>query len=108
MNPNFKNVAAVVLGGAAFIFTSNPALASKDLARAKNCLACHSVDNQVVGPAFKEVAAKYAGKEDAPAALNKKIREGGGGVWGAMPMPPNPQVSDAEAQTLVKWILGFK
>ena len=79
MNPNFKNLAAVVLGGAAFIFTSNPALASKDLARAKNCLACHSVDNQVVGPAYKDVAAKYAGREDAPATLIKKIREGGVG-----------------------------
>jgi cytochrome c len=108
MNLNVKNVALMALVGAAFVFSANPALASKELARAKNCLACHSVDNQVVGPAYKDVAAKYAGREDAPATLIKKIREGGVGVWGAMPMPPNPQVSDAEAQTLVKWILGFK
>ena len=62
----------------------------------------------MVGPAYKDVAAKYAGREDAPATLIKKILEGGVGVWGAMPMPLNSQVSDAEAQTLVKWILGLR
>jgi len=108
MNPNIKNTAAAVLVAAIFVFSSNPASASKDLARAKNCRACHSVDNQVVGPAYKEVAAKYVGKEDAPAVLTKKIREGGSGVWGTTPMPPNSQVNEAEAQTLAKWILGLK
>jgi len=108
MNLSIKSAAAAALVGTIFAFNGNPALASKDLARAKKCLACHSVDNQVVGPAYKEVAAKYAGKDDAPPALIKKIREGGVGVWGTIPMPPNPQVSDAEAQTLLKWILGLK
>ncbi len=108
MNPNIKSTAAAALVAAIFVFSSNPASASKDLARSKNCLACHSVDNQVLGPAYKEVATKYAGNEDAPAALTKKIREGGAGVWGTTPMPPNTQVNEAEAQTLVKWILGLK
>ena len=85
-----------------------PVMASKELAQAKNCLACHSVDNKVVGPAFKEVAAKYAGDKGAAATLATKIIAGGGGVWGAIPMPANPQVKDAEAKKLVAWILGLK
>jgi cytochrome c len=87
---------------------ATPAMASKELAQAKNCLACHSVDNKVVGPAFKEVAAKYAGDKGAAATLANKIIAGGGGVWGAIPMPANPQVKDAEAKKLVAWILGLK
>ena len=93
---------------ASLFFLNAPAFANKDLARSKNCLSCHSVDNQVVGPAYKEVAAKYAGRDDAPAVLTKKVREGGSGTWGSIPMPPNPQVSEAEASTLVKWILQLK
>ena len=85
-----------------------PALASKELAQAKNCLACHAVDNKVVGPAFKQVAAKYAGDKAAPSKLAAKIMAGGSGVWGAIPMPANPQVKDAEAKQLVDWILGLK
>ena len=69
---------------------------------------CHSVGTQVVGPAFKDVAKKYAGNKEAAAALATKIREGGGGVWGAIPMPANPQVNEAEAKKLVAWILGLK
>jgi cytochrome c len=87
---------------------ATPVMASKELAQAKNCLACHSVDNKVVGPAFKEVAAKYAGDKGAAATLATKIIAGGGGVWGAIPMPANPQVKDAEAKKLVAWILGLK
>ena len=85
-----------------------PAMASKELAQAKNCLACHSVDNKVVGPAFKEVAAKYAGDKGAAATLAAKVMAGGGGVWGAIPMPANPQVKEPEAKKLVAWILGLK
>ena len=84
-----------------------PAMASKELAQAKNCLACHSVDNKVVGPAFKEVAAKYAGDKGAAATLAAKVMAGGGGVWGAIPMPANPQVKEPEAKKLVAWILGL-
>lgn len=82
--------------------------ASMELARSKNCIACHSVDKQVLGPAYKEVAAKYAGDKEALPRLAKKVREGGVGVWGQVPMPANPQVTEAEAQTLAKWVLGLK
>jgi cytochrome c len=87
---------------------SGTAMADQKLAGAKNCLACHSVGTTVVGPALKDIAKKYAGDKEAPAALAAKIRAGGGGVWGAVPMPANPQVSEAEAKTLVTWILSLK
>ena len=87
---------------------SGTAMADQKLAGAKNCLACHSVGTAVVGPALKDIAKKYAGDKEAPAALAAKIRAGGGGVWGAVPMPANPQVNEAEAKTLVTWILGLK
>ena len=85
-----------------------PAMASKELAQAKNCLGCHAVDKKMVGPALKDVAAKYAGNKAAPAMLAAKIMAGGGGVWGAIPMPANPQVKPDEAKKLVDWILGLK
>jgi cytochrome c len=87
---------------------SNAALANADLARSKNCMSCHSVQNKVVGPAFKDVAAKYAGQKGAEDKLVQKVLKGGSGAWGPVPMPPNTQVSEAEAHTLVKWILSLK
>lgn len=87
---------------------SGAAMANADLAKAKNCLACHSVANKVVGPAFKDVAAKYASQKDAETKLTQKVIKGGSGVWGAVPMPANSQVNEAEARTLVKWILSVK
>ena len=87
---------------------SQAALANADLAKAKNCMACHAVANKLVGPAYKDVAAKYAGQKDAENKLVAKVMKGGSGVWGAIPMPANPQVSEAEAHTLVKWVLAQK
>lgn len=87
---------------------SSSAMASADLAKAKNCMACHAVANKLVGPAFKDVAAKYAGQKDAEAKLTAKVLKGGSGAWGAVPMPANPQVSEAEAQTLIKWVMAQK
>lgn len=84
------------------------AFAQADLAKAKNCLACHAVDKKLVGPSYKDVAAKYANDKDAVARLSKKVREGGVGVWGQVPMPANPQVNEAEATSLVKWVLSQK
>jgi cytochrome c len=84
------------------------AQAELELAKQKNCLACHNVDKKVVGPAYKAVAAKYANDPGAAARLSKKVREGGSGVWGKIPMPANPKVSEAEADSLVKWILSLK
>lgn len=72
-----------------------------------NCQACHTVDKKLVGPAYKEVAAKYAGDAGAAAKLEKKVKEGGSGVWGSIPMPPNA-VPDADLKTLVGWILSQK
>ena len=97
-------VAMVALGA----LVSNGALASADLARSKNCMACHAAANKIVGPSYKEVAAKYAGQSDAEAKLVTKVMKGGSGVWGAVPMPANPQLSAADAQALVKWILATK
>ncbi len=87
---------------------SGAAMANADLAKAKNCMACHAIANKVVGPAYKDVAAKYAGQKDAEDKLTQKVLKGGSGVWGAVPMPANAQVSEAEARTLVKWILSQK
>jgi cytochrome c len=83
-----------------------PAMADQALAAAKNCLACHNVDKKVIGPAYKDVAAKYRGDKTAPARLVTKIMEGGGGVWGVIKMPSNPQISEAEARKLVAWVLS--
>jgi cytochrome c len=93
-------IVAAVVTPAAF---ANPALAEK-----KNCLACHQVDKKLVGPSYKEVAAKYTGQKDAAAKLAEKIQKGGTGVWGQVPMPANPQVNADEAKTLATWILTVK
>ncbi|MDQ6627865.1 MAG: c-type cytochrome [Pseudomonadota bacterium] len=85
-----------------------PAMVGPTLADQKNCLSCHQTDSKIVGPAYKDVAAKYAGQPDASAKLAQKIIKGGSGVWGAVPMPANPQVNEAEAKQLVQWILSLK
>jgi cytochrome c len=100
-----KTLIAAALG---LSLVSGAALANADLAKAKNCLACHAADKKVVGPSYKDVAAKYASDKSAANKLAKKIREGGVGVWGQVPMPANPQVSEAEALTLATWVLATK
>ena len=87
--------------------TSGTAFANADLAAKKNCLACHATDKKIVGPAYKEVAAKYAGQKDAAAKLAEKIQKGGVGVWGQIPMPANPVTAD-EAKQLATWVLTIK
>lgn len=87
---------------------ATPALADQALATKNNCMACHAVDKKLVGPAFKDVAKKYAGQKDAAAMLATKVIKGGSGVWGAIPMPANAQVKEADAKTLVTWILAQK
>jgi|SRR6476659_1741724 len=100
-----KSLSLVVIALAtAPAFAAGPA----DLAQQKNCMACHAVDKKVVGPAYKEVAAKYAGQKDAVDKLTQKVMKGGSGVWGAVPMPANPQVTEAEAKQLVQWVLSQK
>ncbi|MBS7779095.1 c-type cytochrome [Acidovorax sp. CCYZU-2555] len=85
-----------------------PAMADLALAKAKNCMACHAVDKKLVGPSFKDVAAKYASQKDATDKLAAKILKGGGGVWGPLPMPANPSVNDAESKALAAWVLQQK
>lgn len=87
---------------------SAPAFANADLAKAKNCMACHATDKKLVGPSYKDVAAKYAGQADAAGKMAEKIVKGGAGVWGPVPMPANAQVSAAEAKTLAAWVLSQK
>ena len=89
-------------------FSANPATASADLAKAKNCLACHAADKKLIGPSYKDIAAKYAKDAGATKMLTEKIQKGGVGVWGQIPMPANPQVSSSEAETLAKWVLATK
>jgi cytochrome c len=85
---------------------AGPALADVAMAKKYNCTACHAVDKKVVGPSYQDVAKKYKGDATAEAKLIEKVKKGGSGVWGPVPMPPNPQVPDADVKSLVTWILG--
>lgn len=98
----------VSLLAVAGILSAGAVQADEALAKAKNCLACHSVDKKIVGPAYKDVAKKYAGQKDAEAKLAEKVIKGGKGAWGDVPMPPNASVKPEEATKLVKWILSLK
>jgi len=88
--------------------SATPALADQALATSKNCMACHKLDTKFVGPAYKDVAAKYAGNKDAAAMLANKIMKGSSGVWGQVPMPPNTTVNEADAKKLAAWVLSIK
>lgn len=99
---------ALIALSALMVVAASPAFANADLAAKKNCLACHAVDKKVIGPAYKDVAAKYKGQKDAADMLAKKIVAGGSGVWGQVPMPANPQVSPEEAKQLATWVLSLK
>jgi cytochrome c len=101
-----KRIAVIfaVLGAAAVL----PAQAQEALAKKHNCLACHTVDKKMVGPSYKEVAAKYRNDPGAEAKLVEKVKKGGQGVWGQVPMPPNATVPDADLHALVKWVLSQK
>jgi cytochrome c len=98
----------LALAGLAASAASFQAVASEELAKKHNCLACHAVDKKVVGPSYKEVAAKYRGDKSAEAKLVDKVKKGGSGVWGQIPMPANASVPDADVKALVAWILSQK
>lgn len=99
-----KTLLALALAAA----TAGPALADEALAKARNCMACHAPASKLVGPAYRDVARKYAHDVGAVDRLAAKVIKGGSGAWGAVPMPANPQVSEAEARRLVTWILSQK
>lgn len=90
---------------AAALAAATPAFASMELAQKNACLACHGIDKKIVGPAYQDVAKKYAGQKDAEAMLVKSIKAGGSGKWGPVPMPPQAALSDADAHKLAVWIL---
>jgi cytochrome c len=98
----------VLLIMAAMATFSAPVLADEALAKSKNCMACHAVEKKLVGPSYKSIAQKYAGDAKAAELLATKIVKGGAGVWGAIPMPANPQVSEADAKKLAAWVLNTK
>jgi cytochrome c len=98
-----KTPLALLITGLSIV---SPALANLDLAKKNACIACHAVDKKLVGPAYQEVAKKYAGQKDAETTLAKSIKAGGSGKWGAVPMPAQPNLSDADALVLAKWVLG--
>ena len=93
---------------AATMLLAGNASANQALAQKSGCLACHGVDKKVLGPAFKDVAAKYKGDKSAEGKLVAKVKAGGSGVWGPMPMPANsPQVKDEDIKSIVQWVLSL-
>ena len=95
----------IAVAAVAGLLLAAPARADEALAKKHNCLACHQVDKKVVGPAYKDIAKKYKGQAGAQAKLAEKVKKGGSGVWGPVPMPPNAAVPDADVKKLVDWIL---
>ncbi len=100
-------VAYIAVMAAASIVMTGQVQADEALAKAKGCMACHKVDGKLVGPSYKEVSAKYKGDAKAPAMLASKVKAGGKGTWGQVPMPPN-NVTEDEAKKLVAWVLSQK
>ena len=99
---------ALVLSAIVLLLPSGEACADDEFYKTKNCFACHRIDRNTLGPSFKNIAAKYVDDNGADVKLAQKIREGSVGVWGQVPMPPQPQVTEAEALTLARWILELK
>jgi cytochrome c len=107
MNKLYTTTLVAVATFASFFFAT-PAMADMKLATDKNCMSCHSVEKKVVGPGYKDIAAKYASQKGAVDMLAGKILKGGAGVWGPIPMPANAQVNAAEAKTLATWVMSLK
>lgn len=107
-----KAVVAVLAAAAGLAFAEGApaadAKAAEALAKNSGCFACHAVDKKLVGPSYKDVATKYRNDKNAEASLIKKVKAGGKGVWGDVPMPPNAHVKDADIKTIVQWILSLK
>ena len=99
---------SIVLAASAALLAAFPASAQEALAKKYACFACHAVDKKLVGPAYKDVAAKYRNDSGAEARLVEKVKKGSQGTWGQVPMPPNSSVPDGDVHSLVKWILSLK
>ncbi len=98
----------MMFAASAALLLSGAASADQTLAQKNACMSCHGVDKKIVGPAFKEVAKKYAGDKEAHARLVAKVKTGGKGVWGQIPMPPSPQVKPEDASKIIDWVLSLK
>lgn len=98
----------VSLAGAALVAAGAAQASADELLTKRGCTACHAIDKKVVGPAYNDVAAKYKGDTKAPAMLMDKVKKGGAGNWGSIPMPPNAAVPDAELKTMLTYILSLK
>ena len=96
----------LLMVAAAGVLAAPAAQADEALLKKYNCTACHQIDKKVVGPAYKDVAKKYKGQKDIVAKLAEKVKKGGQGAWGPVPMPPNPQVPDADIKKMVDFILS--
>ena len=103
-----KITSLVVAASIAAVATAASAQSGEDLLKKNGCTACHAIDKKIVGPAYKDVAAKYKGDASAPSKLMAKVKAGGSGVWGQVPMPPNPQVKDDELKTMIGFVLALK
>ena len=101
-------IALAVAGLAGLAAAPAAAQSADDLLKKHACLSCHAADKKLVGPSYKDVAAKYRSQKDADKLLAEKIKKGGQGVWGQIPMPPNPTVSDADMKLLVAYVLSVK
>lgn len=106
MNPKYASLAAPLFLAAQL--GASPAQASEAIIKKARCIACHAVDKKMVGPAYRDVAAKYRGDSNAAAMLGQKVRQGGVGTWGEIPMPAHPadRISDADLKTAIEWVLG--
>jgi cytochrome c len=102
------NKLVITAAATALLAMSGVASADQALAQKNACMSCHGVDKKIVGPAFKEVAAKYKGDAGAQANLVEKVKTGGKGVWGQVPMPPSPQVKPEDANKIIAWVLSLK
>lgn len=108
----FKRAAAVAVTFLTLVFSYVPARAAtppgEELFKKNNCVTCHAVDHKVVGPSYEQVAKKFAGQADAAQTLEDAVKKGHVGTWGVVPMPPHPDMPDAEVQQIVSWILSLK
>lgn len=104
-----KSSISSMLAACVVALVSLPAMADTgaDLAKKNNCMSCHGVDKKIIGPAFKDVAKKYKGNAEAVAQLSKKVKDGGSGVWGPIPMSPNKTISDADIKVMVEYVLSL-
>ena len=106
-----RGVPAACIGLGLYAMASAAAFAADaplgmTIARSNACMGCHAADRKLVGPAFQQIAARYKGDLQAPGKLSKKVKDGGSGVWGAIPMPSHPAMSDADIRTVVDWVLA--